>query len=141
MAWTVSKTVRFEASHVLPAHDGKCARLHGHSWQMTVSVKGNVLINSGPKAGMVMDFGDLKRAIGQWIDDTIDHTMLLHQDDPMVPVLTAQGERFQTLEVNPTAENIAKLIYDHAVAGGFPVAEVTLWETENSFATYCGPVT
>jgi len=38
--------------------------------------------------------------------------------------------------VNPTAENIAKLIYDHAAANNLPVAEVTLWETETSFATY-----
>ena len=47
-------------------------------------------------------------------------------------------ERHYLLDVNPTAENIAKLIYDHAIGQGFPVAEVTLWETENSFATYRG---
>jgi 6-pyruvoyltetrahydropterin/6-carboxytetrahydropterin synthase len=56
----------------------------------------------------------------------------------VIPVLRALGERYRVLDVNPTAENIAKLIYDHALAEGFPVAEVTLWETENSFATYRG---
>jgi len=42
------------------------------------------------------------------------------------------------VDTNPTAENIAKLIYDHARSEGFPVTEVTLWETESCFATYTG---
>ena len=50
----------------------------------------------------------------------------------------AKGERHFLMDVNPTAENIAKLIYDHGISVGVPVAEVTLWETENSFATYRG---
>ena len=62
--------------------------------------------------------------------------MLLHRDDPVIPELRRQGEPFVVLDVNPTAENIAKLIYDHAAGQGLPVIEVTLWETENSFATY-----
>ena len=46
------------------------------------------------------------------------------------------GEPFVELDVNPTAENIAKLIFDRAAEHGLPVIEVTLWETENSFAAY-----
>ena len=42
-------------------------------------------------------------------------------------------------DVNPTAENIAKLIFDYAASQGFPVVEVQLWETENCFASYTGP--
>ena len=74
--------------------------------------------------------------VGGWIDDTLDHKMLLHRDDPILPELRRLGEPVVLLDVNPTAENIAKLIYDHAKAAGFPVVEVTLWETETSFATY-----
>ena len=50
--------------------------------------------------------------------------------------LHRQGEPVVVIDVNPTAENIAKLIFDHAAANGLPVKEVTLWETETSFATY-----
>jgi 6-pyruvoyltetrahydropterin/6-carboxytetrahydropterin synthase len=65
--------------------------------------------------------------------------MLLHRDDPVLPFLLGQGEPVYVLDVNPTAENIAKLIFDYAAAQGFPVVEVQLWETENCFASYTGP--
>jgi 6-pyruvoyltetrahydropterin/6-carboxytetrahydropterin synthase len=62
--------------------------------------------------------------------------MLLHRDDPLLPLLRQQGEPVYVLEVNPTAENIARLIYDFTAAQGLPVVEVQLWETESCFATY-----
>ena len=62
--------------------------------------------------------------------------MLLHRDDPVIPELRRQGEPFVELDANPTAENIAKLIFDYAIGHGLPVVEVTLWESDNSFATY-----
>jgi 6-pyruvoyltetrahydropterin/6-carboxytetrahydropterin synthase len=85
---------------------------------------------------MVVDFSLLKRTVGAWIDATLDHTMILHADDPVVPVLKAQHERHITVDFNPTAENLAKMIFDYARSQGFPVTEVVLWETENSFATF-----
>ncbi len=88
--------------------------------------------------GMVMDFSDVKRIIKEWIDEFIDHKMLLRNDDPMLPVLMENREPVYVMDVNPTAENIAKLIYDYALSQNLPVAEVRLWETESSFATYRG---
>jgi 6-pyruvoyltetrahydropterin/6-carboxytetrahydropterin synthase len=85
---------------------------------------------------MVLDFTALKRVVGGWIDEALDHKMLLHRDDPVLPLLRAQGEPVHVLDVNPTAENIAKLIFDFTAAQGFPVTEVKLWETDNCFATY-----
>ena len=73
---------------------------------------------------------------GGWIDETLDHKMLLHRDDPVIPEMRRTGEPFVELDVNPTAENIARLIFDRAAEHGLPVIEVTLWETENSFAAY-----
>jgi len=57
----------------------------------------------------------------------------------VLPTLRQQGEPFFAIDVNPTAENIAKLIFDYTASQGFPVVEVTLWETDDSFATYRGP--
>lgn len=85
---------------------------------------------------MVMDFGDIKQGIRSWIDDHLDHRMILRRDDPVVPYLEQMGEPMYLLEVNPTAENLAKLIFDYALAQGYPVDEVRLWETPNCFATY-----
>ncbi len=86
--------------------------------------------------GMLVDFSDIKRAVQRWIDDTLDHNMLLCRDDPMVPVLQERGERLFVMDDNPTAENIARLIFHHAREAGLPVSEVILWETDNCSATY-----
>jgi len=62
--------------------------------------------------------------------------MLLRRDDPILPVLQANGERVFVMDANPTAENIARLIFDRAVDAGLPVVEVVLWETEKCHAAY-----
>jgi 6-pyruvoyltetrahydropterin/6-carboxytetrahydropterin synthase len=89
--------------------------------------------------GMVVDFTDIKRAIQGWIDSTLDHRMLLRQDDPLAKWLQEMGEPCLIVEHNPTAETIARLIFKYAVSQGFPVVEVRFWETPDSFATYREP--
>ena len=128
----VTKEIHFCYGHRLLNHAGKCRHLHGHNGTAVVTVEGPEL----DAMGMVVDFGEIKRLVGRWIDDTLDHQMLLHRDDPAIPDLRRRGEPFVELDVNPTAENIARLICEHARANGLPVTEVTLWETANSFATY-----
>ena len=63
--------------------------------------------------------------------------MVLRRDDPAVPVLEQLGEPMYLMDANPTAENIARLIFNVTTAAGFPVAEVRLWETPRCFAAYC----
>ena len=87
---------------------------------------------------MVTDFGDIKRVMKKWIDEKIDHKMILRRDDPLVPLLEDLQEPMYLVDTNPTAETIARLLYEQAVAAGFPVSRVTLWETSNSFAVYQG---
>ena len=62
--------------------------------------------------------------------------MLLCREDPLLPMLRDRGERVFVMEDNPTAENIARLIYDRARDAGLPVVEVVLWETENCCSSY-----
>lgn len=88
--------------------------------------------------GMVMDFCEVRDTIKQWIDGTLDHTMLLSEGDPLVEVLQQNGEKFYLMQDNPTAENIARLIFDYARQAEFPVVSVTLWESDSSFARYSG---
>ena len=59
--------------------------------------------------------------------------------DPLLPLLRERGERVFEMDSNPTAENIARLIYEHAKEAGLPVVEVLLWETEHCFSTYSQP--
>jgi 6-pyruvoyltetrahydropterin/6-carboxytetrahydropterin synthase len=131
----VTREISFCYGHRLLNYDGKCRHLHGHNGRAVLTLEAPQL----DRLGMVMDFSEIKRVISTWIDETLDHRMLLHRDDPALPFLRQHGEPVFVMDVNPTAENIAKLIFDQARAQGLPVVEVRLWETDTSCATYGGP--
>jgi 6-pyruvoyltetrahydropterin/6-carboxytetrahydropterin synthase len=133
--YRVTRELTFCYGHRLLDYDGKCRHLHGHNGRAVLTLAAAKLDH----LGMVMDFTRLKRVVGTWIDETLDHKMLLHKDDPVLPFLREQGEPVYVLDVNPTAENIARLIYEFAAGQGFPVVEVQLWETDSCFASYAGP--
>jgi 6-pyruvoyltetrahydropterin/6-carboxytetrahydropterin synthase len=128
----VTREISFCYGHRLLNYDGKCRHLHGHNGRAVLTLE-SARLN---ELGMVMDFTRIKQVIGRWIDETLDHRMLLHRDDPALPLLRQLGEPVHVLDVNPTAENIARLIYDYAASQGFPIVEVQLWETDNCFASY-----
>jgi len=129
----VTKEIHFCYGHRLLDYDGKCRYFHGHNGKVEVQLSAAAL----DAKGMVRDFTEIKEILQSWIDMTLDHRMLLHKKDPLKDTLEKAGEPVYAMGANPTAENIAKLIYDTAQAKGLPVSSVTLWETPNSFATYC----
>jgi 6-pyruvoyltetrahydropterin/6-carboxytetrahydropterin synthase len=130
--YLVTREIRFCYGHRLLHYDGKCRHLHGHNGRAVISLQAEQL----DALGMVMDFSQIKEVVTGWIDGTLDHKMILHEDDPVLPFLRQLGEPVFVMKVNPTAENIARLIYDFAVGRGFPVVEVQLWETDHCYATY-----
>jgi 6-pyruvoyltetrahydropterin/6-carboxytetrahydropterin synthase len=130
--FSVTREITFCYGHRLLNYSGKCRHLHGHNGRAVITLSAASL----DELGMVMDFTRLKRVVGGWIDDHLDHKMLLHKDDPILPYLREQGEPVFVLDVNPTAENIAHLIFQVASEQGFPVTEVRLWETDSCFAAY-----
>ena len=130
----VTREITFCYGHRLLNYDGKCRHLHGHNGKAVLTLEAPEL----DPLGMVMDFSRIKGVVHQWIDDNLDHRMLLHRDDPVLPFLRQQREPVFEMDVNPTAENIAKLIFDFSAGQGFPVVEVRLWETDSCYATYVG---
>jgi len=128
----VSRQIDFCYGHRLLNYDGKCRFLHGHNGRAVIAIEAETLDNRG----MVLDFSDIKRVVSGWIDENLDHRMILHRDDPAVPTLQALGEPLFLIDRNPTAENIARLIFDFTAQAGFPIIEAQLWETPNCFATY-----
>lgn len=99
---------KFSAAHRLPNYDGKCSRLHGHTWKVEVAIEGEPDVETG----MLMDFVEIKNII-----DDLDHQYL------------------NDFINNPTVENIAKYILDH-LARCQPRSDfkIRVWETEDSFA-------
>jgi len=132
--YRVSRQIDFCYGHRLLNYEGKCQHLHGHNGRAVVTIEAP----SPDDLGMVIDFSEIKRVISTWIDEQLDHRMILHRDDPVVPLLQEMGEPVFLTDLNPTAENIARLIYDVALERGFPIVEVKLWETPNCCATYEG---
>ena len=85
---------------------------------------------------MVCDFAEIKRVVKGWLDRELDHRMILRRDDPLVALLRGAGEPVYLVDDNPTAECLARLIYEQMHSAGLPVSRVTLWETPSSSATY-----
>lgn len=118
--FTLRKRFNFEAAHYLPDHDGKCRRLHGHSWVGWVEVAGDRLQETGPKRGMLVDYSDISSEVRQMVDSYLDHYCLN-----------------ETLDVpSPTSEAVAMWIYQHLSHSDLPLTAVTIEETCTSSCTY-----
>lgn len=130
--FTITKEVYFCYGHRLMNHAGKCRNLHGHSVKASISIQQKELNNQD----MVCDFSDVRDCVETYINDCLDHNFLLHKDDPIIPMLIANNERFLALDEHPTAEVLSKMIYQYVKKAGFNVAQVILWETASAHACY-----
>ena len=117
----VSIDYSFSAGHALRGYKGKCENVHGHNYKVRVSVEGEHLDSTG----LLVDFVDLREAVRK-IVNSLDHQFL----NDLAP--------FDRL--NPSAENIARFFCEQLEPSvnrdGARLQAVTVWETENSFASY-----
>jgi 6-pyruvoyltetrahydropterin/6-carboxytetrahydropterin synthase len=113
----------FAAAHNLRGYHGKCENLHGHNYKVRVTLAGKELDSTG----LLYDFVELKRVI-QVVIRALDHRYL--------------NELAPFDKLNPSAENIARYIYDEVAKqlpkarNGAEIASITVWETETAAATY-----
>lgn len=112
--YRICKAFTFEAAHRLePLAIGKCAKMHGHSYRAEVTLRGEMLDNND----MLLDFTAMGR-LGEYISQRMDHNLLndiIHQ---------------------PTAENIARHLFDICKGYGWPVESVRVWETRDCWGEY-----
>lgn len=118
--FTLRKRATFEAAHMLPQHDGKCARLHGHSWVVEVELRGTELHGDGPKLGMLEDYYDIGTPLKRLVEEKLDHYYL----NESVP------------GVYPTSENLAAWIFGQLVRDIPLLTAVTVFETCTSAAEF-----
>ncbi|HEY3117857.1 MAG TPA: 6-carboxytetrahydropterin synthase [Chloroflexota bacterium] len=133
-SFRVTTEIDFAYGHRLLDYDGKCAHPHGHNGRVEIELEAASL----DRADMLVDFTVIKHTLGAWVDAHIDHKMVLRKDDPLVAVLQDLGEPVYCMELNPTAEGLAKLIFDVAREHGLPVSRVRFWESPTSAAEYTG---
>lgn len=132
--YSVTKKISFCYGHRLLNYSGKCRHLHGHNGLIEITVDKEELDD----LGMVVDFGDIKTAVKQWVDDTLDHRLILNEEDPIRADMDKHKQPYITIKGNPTAEAIARHIFDHCTAVHLPVKNIRLWETLDSCADYAG---
>ena len=135
----VTKEVTWDMAHRLDGYNGPCRNLHGHTYKLQVTLSGR----ADASTGFVMDFNELKGVLDK-IKSRFDHKCVLDgnsKDDAIIAnALRETGCEFVMLAYKPTAENMARDIYD-TIARDFPglvVESVKLWETPTSFAEVIG---
>lgn len=148
--YTITKEFRFEAAHILLGHDGQCARLHGHSYRVAVTLSSPTLIDDPfePDYAMVLDFGAISGVWKNALEPVLDHYFLaavkdvkLHGPDTyQVGDIILPRSYVTALPVlRTTAEELSKFI--HSVFDqAFPelVSSVQVWETATGSACYGG---
>ena len=114
-AMLVTKVFQFDGAHKLLNYNGKCEKLHGHTWTVHVTVEADV-----GRGGIAFDFARLKQIVEEKALSILDHSYV------------------NEIVEEPSAENIALWIWER-VAGAVPLCEVRVYETPTSFVTYRGP--
>ena len=132
----ITRRIEFDAGHRVIGHAHKCKNLHGHRYVLEITARSETL----NELGMVVDFGELKTVMKDWIDENFDHNVILHIDDKELGSFIAgyTNQNIYYLNSNPTAENIAahlkKEIIPKLFSGKlFDIVKVKLYETPNAF--------
>ena len=137
----ITKIFHFEMAHALHGYDGKCAQIHGHSYELSVTVIGTPIIEKeNPKLGMVMDFGEMKKMVNTEVVSKLDHSLLL--SDASKPISSETEELFQRVvrvAFQPTCENLLIDIADKLkpkLLDNLQLHSLKLVETPTSFAEW-----
>ena len=128
----------FDSAHFLYGYDGKCKNIHGHHWVIEVETGGETLQKTGPQRDMLIDFGDIKKAV-RALADSFDHALIYESGslkDKTREALNEEGFHLIELPYRPTAENFARLFYEALQEKGMSVMRVTVYETPDNCAVY-----
>ena len=136
----VTKEFKFEMAHALHGYDGLCKNIHGHSYRLWVSVRGEIKNEKGhQKDGMVMDFDIIKQIVKSEIVDKYDHSLVLNANSPHAKIDLSAFEKVFYLPYQPTSENLVAdfaTLIKSKLPEGVELYKVVLSETAASFAEW-----
>lgn len=140
--YTLTTEIKFDAAHRLSNYQGKCERIHGHTYRVVVEAKSNKL----NEWGAVIDFGNLKKLLEKHIEVKYDHKLILKSDDSQNYAIGSSMPKdwIFWMDSNPTAENMARDIYKNLLPAfnqnyifkGVKLVSVAIYETETNKAIY-----
>ena len=128
----------FDSAHFLAGYEGKCRNIHGHRWRIEAEICSETLVSCGQTRGMIVDFGDFKSSLKKIADD-LDHRLICEKGtlkETTVTALIEEGFLITFVDFRPTAENLARYVFELLCADGYSVKRVTVWETPNNCAVY-----
>jgi len=138
---TCTRKLEFDAAHRIIDHESKCKMLHGHRYVIEVTFEAKELDN----LGRIIDFGDVKEIFGSWVDENLDHNTILNIKDKKLGenIANTTGQKIYYLEENPTAENIAKHLFNDIAPKLFKdfaakIVQIKIYETPNCSAQING---
>ena len=138
----VTKRFHFEMAHTLYEYDGLCRNIHGHSYNLEVTLIGEPRRQPGhPKDGMVLDFTDLKNIVKSEIVNRFDHSLMVNRLVPrnQLELLKKTTERVIQVDFQPTTENIvsyiAEILQQH-LPSDVSIYSIRLYETVTAFAEW-----
>ncbi len=138
----LTKEFGFETAHSLLGYDGLCKNIHGHSYKLFVTVRGEPINDTqNPKNGMVMDFGDLKKIVKSQIVDVFDHAYVVNSAENIEKLknLNSLFDRHIICDYQPTCEN---MVADFAekikkqLPKNINLVSIKLHETATSYAEW-----
>jgi 6-pyruvoyltetrahydropterin/6-carboxytetrahydropterin synthase len=142
---SITKEFSFEAAHRLLHHLGECSNIHGHSYRVLITINRPMKPFELDGLGMIIDFTKIKETAGEWIQKNLDHAIIIHEKDELLANALIYMEQrggslmkhFFTIG-NPTAENLALLIYEKINAEfyqtDYHVSNVKVYETQTAYA-------
>ncbi|MBK8711132.1 MAG: 6-carboxytetrahydropterin synthase [Niastella sp.] len=139
----VTKIFHFEMAHAIHGYSGACKNIHGHSYELhvTVSAKENGN-NYIPATGFVVDFKELKKCVNESVITLLDHKLVLSKEYIAAHTPVMNLENVILWEIEPSAENILVFIQREltkVLPAHINLAELKLYETRDSFAKWIAP--
>ena len=140
----ITKTIEWDMGHRVPNHKSKCRNLHWHRYKALISLHGDIVMEKGVSdEWMVIDFSDIKEISKTWIDDHLDHGYMFQTWDEIGMLAFELGQKTIEVPFVPTAENIAKFLFDRldplfedVYKTDLKLFSIELWETPNGKVIY-----
>lgn len=136
----ITKEFHFEMSHCLNNYNGACKNIHGHSYKLFITLRGEPSTDKTSSSfGMVMDFRDLKRIVKENILDIFDHSFVIEKNSPYIKAVEMMDTKKCIVDFQPTCENLV-LHFKERIEDLLPkhveLYKILLYETASSCAEW-----
>lgn len=136
----LTKIFHFEMAHAIHGHAGNCKNIHGHSYELHVTVSSG-LIEKGfiPAPGFMIDFKEIKKLVSSAVIEKFDHCLLLSRNFIAANPSLASLQNLVIFEAEPTAENMLlhiKQALQDTFPGTIKLMGLKLFETKDSYAEW-----